>query len=69
MIRASQEIYFNKFSNENNYYNIEKFYEKFNIYYFADFFFIIVTSVFYIFNKVNFSLTSHFFNTIRLNLA
>ena len=41
MIRASQEIYFNKFSNENNYYNIEKYYKNFNIHYFADLFFII----------------------------
>ena len=28
-----------------------------------------VTSVFYILNKVNFSLTSHFFNIIRLSLT
>ena len=28
-----------------------------------------VISVFYIFNKTNISLTSHFFNTIRLSLA
>ena len=28
-----------------------------------------VISVFYIFNKINFFLTSHFFNIIRLNLA
>ena len=28
-----------------------------------------VTSVFYIFNKINISLISHFFNIIRLNLA
>ena len=28
-----------------------------------------VTSVFYIFNKADFSLTSHFFNIIRLNLT
>ena len=28
-----------------------------------------VMSVSYIFNKINFSLTSHFFNTIQLNLT
>ena len=28
-----------------------------------------VTSVFYIFNKINFSLTLYFFNIIRLSLA
>ena len=36
--RASQEIYFNKFSNEDIHYDIEKYYNFFNIYYFADFF-------------------------------
>ena len=41
IIRASQEIYFDKFSNENIYYNIEKYYKNLNVYYFADFFFII----------------------------
>ena len=28
-----------------------------------------IISVLYIFNKINFSLTSHFFNIIRLNLT
>ena len=36
--RASQKVYFNKFFNKNIHYNIEKYYENFNAYYFADFF-------------------------------
>ena len=39
--RVSQKVYFNKFSNENYYYNIEIFYKNFNIYYFAIFFYYI----------------------------
>ena len=39
VIRASQEIYFNKFSNKDIYYNIEKYYKNFDAHYFADSFF------------------------------
>ena len=39
--RASQKVYFNKFLNENIYYDIEKYHENSNVHYFADFFFII----------------------------
>ena len=48
IIRASQKIYFNKFSNKDIYYNIEKYYKNFNIYYFVNSFF------YYINNKKQF---------------
>ena len=36
IIRASQNFYFNKFSNKDIYYNIENFYKNFNVYYFVN---------------------------------
>ena len=38
IIRVSQKVYFNKFFNKDIYYDIEKYYENFDIYYFANFF-------------------------------
>ena len=37
IIRASQKVYFNKFSNKDIYYNIKKYYKKLNAYYFVIF--------------------------------
>ena len=48
IIRVSQKVYFNKFSNKDIYYNIENYYKNFNIYYFVNFF------VYYINNKKQF---------------
>ena len=36
IIRASQEVYFNKFFNENIHYNIEEYHENSDAHYFAD---------------------------------
>ena len=41
IIRASQEVYYNKYSNKDILYNIEKYHENSNSQYFTDFFFII----------------------------
>ena len=38
VIRASQEVYFNKFSNKDIFYNIEDYYKIFDFHYFIDFF-------------------------------
>ena len=38
MIRASQEVNFNKFSNKDIHYNIEEYYENSDSHYFRDFF-------------------------------
>ena len=38
IIRASQKIYFNKFSNKNIHYYIEEYYGNLDFYYFKDFF-------------------------------
>ena len=36
IIRASQKVYFNEFSNKNMFYNIEKYYKNFYFYYFRE---------------------------------
>ena len=36
--RASQKVYFNEFFNKDIYYDIEEYYENFDVYYFVDFF-------------------------------
>ena len=41
IIRASQKVYFNKFSNIDMLYNIEEYYENSDFHYFTNFFFII----------------------------
>ena len=38
IIRASQKVYFNKFSNKNMHYNIEKYHKNSNFHYFRDVF-------------------------------
>ena len=39
IIRASQKVCFNKFSNEDIFYNIEEYYENSDFHYFGDFFY------------------------------
>ena len=36
IIRASQEVYYNKYSNEDMFYNIEEYYKNFDSQYFID---------------------------------
>ena len=39
IIRASQKVYFNKFSNKDIYYDIEKYYKNSDVHYFVNSFF------------------------------